>query len=142
MPGNRVRPWLRPPDRLGGGGGSLPSRIRHLAPGQAILGRARPVEKIEILARQRPLFLGVSSGIGLQPHDDGCELRDAGGQILPSPRRRSRRIDFVEDVAMRCVERISAAPRFRATAAGVIRICPACCRCRPLPRTSLARAAR
>lgn len=112
MPGNRVRPWLRPPDRLGGGGGSLPSRIRHLAPGQAILGRARPVEKIAILARQRPLFLGVSSGIGPQPHDDGCELRDAGGQILPSPRRRSRRIDFVEDVAMRCVERISAAPRF------------------------------
>lgn len=112
MPASRVKPWLQPPDRLGGGGGLLPSRIRHLARGQAILGRARPMQKIEILARERPLLFGVSSGIGPQLRDDGLELRDAGGQIFPSPRRRSRRIDFVEDIAMRCVERISTAPRF------------------------------
>jgi hypothetical protein len=41
----------------------LPSRIRHLARGQAILGRARPMQKIEILARERPLLFGVSSGM-------------------------------------------------------------------------------
>ncbi len=112
MPASRVKPWLRPPDRLGGGGGLLLSRIRHLARGQAILGRACPMEKVEVLTRERPLLFGVSSGTGPQLHDDGLEFRDAGDQILPSPRRRSCRIDFVEDTAVRRVERISAAPCF------------------------------
>ena len=54
--------------------------------GQAILGRARPMEKIEVLARERAFFFGVSSGMGPQLRDDGLELRDAGGQILARPR--------------------------------------------------------
>lgn len=68
--------------------------------GQAILGRARPMEKIEVLARERAFFFGVSSGMGPQLRDDGLELRDAGGQILARPRRLSRRVDLVEDIAM------------------------------------------
>ena len=63
----------------------LPSHIRHLARGQAILGHARPMEQIEILARERPLFFGMPSGAFSKLRDDGFEFRDTPSQILPGP---------------------------------------------------------
>ena len=48
------------------------------------LAARRPMEKIEVLARERAFFFGVV-GMGPQLRDDGLELRDAGGQILLGP---------------------------------------------------------
>ena len=90
MPTSQVRPSLRPPDGLGDGGKLLPSRIRQIARGQAILGRAHPMEQIEILARERPPFFGMPSGAFSKLHDDGLEFRDAPSQILAGPGARLR----------------------------------------------------
>ena len=77
---------LRPPDDGGDDGVLLLSRLlRRFARGQALLGRARPMEQIEILARERPLFFGMPSGVFSKLRDDGFELRDTRVRSLPGP---------------------------------------------------------
>ena len=88
MPTSQVRPSLRPPDGLGDGG-KLLRRIRQIARGQAILGRAHPMGQIEILARERPPFFGMPSRF-LEAPRWWLDFRDAPSQTLPTRAPRLR----------------------------------------------------
>ena len=84
-PSNRKPRSLRPPDDGGDGGVLLPSRLRRLARGQPLLGRARPVQKGEVLARERPLLPYMPSGVFAELRDERLEIATLAARSLPRP---------------------------------------------------------